>query len=170
MTLRPYLTEAFVLALAAGLIGAAINAPRSNRLPMRIPAGFYQVESKTKTLLLPQARALFEERKAIFLDARSNDEFEHGRILGSFSVPVEEWSYLRADLEPWIEGQTVVIYAASDQISRADALAGALKSREQAGSIAIYLGGMDEWRAAGLPTEDGPAPLLNPGSEGEDGW
>jgi rhodanese-related sulfurtransferase len=113
---------------------------------------------------------MFGGKRAIFLDARSNDEFEAGRVQGAFSVPLEEWSFLYDDLAPWIEGAPIVVYASADQVSRADDLARALASRGHRGRLYVYVGGLDEWRAAGMPVDAGPPPPLNPGSDEGDPW
>lgn len=159
-----------VLAALAAVAGTIVNLARSDRLPTRIPAGYYQVESKARAILLPTAREMFRGGKAIFLDARSTDEFEAGRIQGAFSVPVEEWSFLYDDLSPWIEAAPIVVYASETTVSRADDLARALASRGHAGRISVYVGGVTEWRASGMPVESGPAPSLAPGSEEGDAW
>jgi rhodanese-related sulfurtransferase len=142
----------------------AANVGRRDGLPSRLPPAYYLVDSKAKALLLPGARQMFRGGKAIFLDARSNDEFEAGHVQGAFHVPVEEWTDLYDDLAPWIEGQPIVIYASPEQVSRADDLARALASRGHAGRLSVYVGGIAEWRAAGLPVEAGPPPPLNPES------
>jgi rhodanese-related sulfurtransferase len=166
---RPIL-EAMLLAALAALVGVTANALRRDRLPLRLPSGYYQVESGSRAILLPAARELFNGKKAIFLDARSNDEFEAGRIQGAFSVPVEEWTFLYDDLAAWIEGVPIVIYASPDQVSRADVLARALASRGHRGQMFVYVGGLEEWSAARMPVEAGPAPSLSPQDEEGERW
>jgi rhodanese-related sulfurtransferase len=157
--------EALLLAAAAVVAGGVGNAIRRDHLPLRLPATYYQVESGAKALLLAPAEEMFRGGKAIFLDARPVDAFEAGHIQGSFHVPVEEWTSLYEDLAPWIEGQPIVVYASPDQVSRADELARALASRGHARRLFVYVGGIEEWRGAGMPVDIGPAPPLDPEAE-----
>jgi rhodanese-related sulfurtransferase len=167
---RRHLIETLALAALAAVAGTIVNLARSDRLPARLPAGYYQVESKARAILLPTARGMFRSGKAIFLDARSADEFEAGRIQGAFSIPVEEWSFLYDALAPWIEGSSVVVYSSETTVSRADDLARALASRGHAGQLFVYVGGVAEWQKSGMPVESGPAPSLDPGADQGDAW
>ena len=83
---------------------------------------------------------------------------------------MEDWAALYGDLATWIEGQSIVIYAAPDQISRAEDLASALASRGHEGMVSVYVGGVEEWRASGMPVDSGPAPSLNPDADAGDEW
>ena len=129
---------------------------------MRLPAAFYNVESGAKPLLLAGARRLFREGKAVFIDARTSDEYEKGQIQGAFNVPFEQWRDLYVDLAPWLENQKIVVYASPEEIAQADDLAGALASRGHRDQLLVYVGSIDEWRAAGLPVRTGPDPVLGP--------
>jgi rhodanese-related sulfurtransferase len=150
------------------LVGFAVNAARKNSVPMKIPAAYYKVESKTaKAIFLTDARRLFEAGDAIFIDARGPEEYERGQIEGACNVPLDRWQDLYPALSPWIEGKPVVIYAGKDQAGLADDLALALSSRVTRGRISVYIGGMEEWAGAGLPIRTGPDPIL--GGE-SDSW
>jgi rhodanese-related sulfurtransferase len=128
---------------------------------MRLPAAFYKIDSGARPILLAAAGRLFHEGRTVFLDARSGDEYVAGQIDGALSVPIDRWRELYPDLLPWIEGQKTVVYSSPDEIDAADDLAGALLSRGGArDSIFVYLGGVAEWGAAGLPIRRGEGTTL----------
>lgn len=157
------------MSLAAAVIAAAVNGFRAEQYPMDVPDGFYTIESGASPLLLSGAKRHFDEGKSIFLDVRESEDFEEGSIDGAMSIPFERWEELYPEVEPWIEGQQVVLYAGRESVRDADDLAGALASRGLDGPFFIYLGGIEEWREAGMPIATGPDPLLE-GIDEEDEW
>ncbi len=104
---------------------------------------------------------LYKEGRSVFLDARTPDEFALGQIDGALSVPIDRWQDLYPEILPWIEGQKTVVYAGAADVGPADDLAGALLSRGQPrDSVFLYVGGMEEWRRAGLPVRKGERRFL----------
>lgn len=104
---------------------------------------------------------MFDSGGAVFIDARTSEEFEAGQIEGAISVPFEDWRELLPDVQPWIEGQETVIYAGERTIDSADDLAAVILSRGQPRpSVFLFIGGFEEWSASGLPVRRGPAPPL----------
>jgi rhodanese-related sulfurtransferase len=149
-----------VLAVLSAALALAIHSVKQDPLPLEVPAGFYSIESPAHPLLLQGARRHFEDARSVFLDPRTTEEYEEARIQGALHVPFDRWEELYTALEPWIAGRAVVIYAGIDRIRLADDLAGALASRGHSDSLFIFLGGVDEWRASGLPIGDGPDATL----------
>jgi rhodanese-related sulfurtransferase len=133
---------------------------------MNLGEAFYRIESGARPILLPRAARLFEDGRTIFLDARSGERFALGQIDGALSVPADLWQDLSADVLPWIEGQKVVVYADREAIDPADDLAGSILARGlPRDSVFIYIGGVEEWRAAGLPVREGASSVLSPEEE-----
>lgn len=148
--------ELIVLAGIALAIAAITNRNREDALPMRLPEAFYRIDSGARPILTAKAARLFKEGHTVFLDARSPEEFALGQIDGALNVPADRWRDIYQDLLPWIEGQRTLVYSGPKEIDSADDLAGALLSRGQPrDSVFIYLGGIEEWRAAGLPVREG---------------
>jgi rhodanese-related sulfurtransferase len=167
--LRRSLFELVVIVLIAALAGVAIHALRRDRLPMRLPDAYYEVGSKAKPIFLDAARSLFEGGHAAFVDARPADAYIEGQIEGAFSLPLDRWQEIYPGLSGWIVGHRIVVYAGKDGIRDADDLARALASRKVSDSLYIYIGGFEEWKAAGLPLREGPDPTLGDGDEGTGG-
>lgn len=169
------LAEALALGILALGLAVAGNRLRPDPLPARLPEAFYQLASPARAVLLPGAARLHGTGRAVFLDARLPDEFLQGHVLGAFSLPVDRWQDRLVDLEDWIQGEPIVVYAGAGQISWADDLAGALASRGHEDSLFVLVAPFEEWRAAGHPTEEGEDPLgaieaQGEEQEGEDPW
>jgi 3-mercaptopyruvate sulfurtransferase SseA len=160
--------ELVVLAAVAALLALGINLLREEPFPFRITEEFYRIESGAKPLTLSNAHRHFDEGRAIFVDARTSEEFEEEQIEGALNVPIEQWEEIYPALSPWIEGQPVVLYAGRDWIGPADDLAAGLAARGHGDSLFIFLEGFEVWREAGLPTISGPDQIL--GGSIEEEW
>ncbi|MEA1948000.1 MAG: rhodanese-like domain-containing protein [Thermodesulfobacteriota bacterium] len=73
------------------LLAFAINQLRSDRLPL---VGDWSIKAKLKTadggrleISFAEAEKLFMEKSALFIDARSMDDYASGHILGARSLP-----------------------------------------------------------------------------------
>jgi rhodanese-related sulfurtransferase len=155
-----------VLAVLSAIIAAGINGLKREPFPVHVPPGFYGIESPARPLLVAGAGRHFEEGRSVFVDARRASAFEEARIQGALNVPFDRWEELYPALEPWLAGRGIVLYAGRDDIRTADDLAGALAKRGHIDSLFIFLGGVEEWRRAGLPIATGPDSTL----EGSEGW
>lgn len=167
--MRRSLVELIAIAVISAAVGVAVNAVRRNRLPMRLPEAYYQVESKAKPILLPTARRLFDEGRAVFIDARPTAEYEASQIEGACNLPFERWQEVYPAISSWIVGRRIVVYGSKDGVQDADDLALAISSRMASDSIYVYIGGFEEWKAAGLPLRAGRDPNLEDAMPGEDG-
>jgi rhodanese-related sulfurtransferase len=102
---------------------------------------------------LEKARALYDGRVAVFIDARGVEAFDEGHIAGAMNVPydqlVEFYEMLTATVAL---DQLVVVYCWSPTCDFADSLASELVLMGYT-SIVIFRGGWEEWQAAGHPTE-----------------
>jgi rhodanese-related sulfurtransferase len=165
------LTEALVLTVLSLGLALALNRLHPDALQLAIPESYYSTISPARPLLLDRARSLHEAGHAVFLDTRLSDAFEEERIVGALSLPADAWDERIAELEDWLAGAPVVVYAGTGQIGWADGVAGGLADRGHADSLFLLLPSFEEWRQAGLPTESGPDPLerLRDPADGEDG-
>ena len=157
-----------LFAVVAAIVAVAINELRGERFPLRVPAGFYAIESPARPVLVAGARRLFKEGRSVFVDARPAGEYETSQIKGALNVPFDRWEELYPALEPWIAHGGIVLYAGREQIRLADDLAVALASRGHADSLFIFLGGVEEWAQAGLPISTGPDPTLREAQKWEE--
>jgi rhodanese-related sulfurtransferase len=159
-----------VIVLAAAAASAIAERFREDPLPMSLPPAFYHTESAARPILLKKAKRMFGEGGTVFLDARPPQDYEAGQIDGALNLPFDRWRELLPEILPWIAGQKIVVYSDAPSIVAADDLAGALLSRGTSpDSLFLYLGGIEEWIAAGLPVRRGGGPLSGWPAEGEDG-
>lgn len=80
------------------------------------------------------------------IDVRTAKEFAQGHIAGAINVPVESFD---PKLLPVAPGKETVLYCRS---GRRSGLAGEMMLRGGADQARHLVGGIDAWRAAGLPT------------------
>ncbi|MDU8927094.1 HigA family addiction module antitoxin [Alisedimentitalea sp. MJ-SS2] len=97
-----------------------------------------------------------EEDKIVLVDVREPSEYEVEHITGALLLPL---SSFEADLFPSLPGKRLVLHCAVGKRSEA---AGKMLLNEGHDDVAHMTGGMDAWKAAGLPTE---VQLLPPGEE-----
>ncbi len=114
---------------------------------------------------LARAQQLYDEY-AVFLDARPLYQYEQGHITGSHWMPVErvmDNGALFFEIEDLAGGQdqTVVIYCGGGDCDASHNLAIVL---EQAGftNLLIFVDGYPAWEAAGLDTQVGAPPEIEP--------
>lgn len=109
----------------------------------------------TLTKLTPKVAAnRLKSGDAVLIDIREADEFAREHIPGSISVPIS--SIDRADLK-LDAGQTAIFHCKSGMRTDANC---ALLAQHVEDDAYVLEGGLDAWRATGLPTEkDTSAPL-----------
>lgn len=106
-------------------------------------------------IALAEAADLFAVGQAVFVDARSPEEYEAGHIAGALNVPLYDpasdmiWESLAVSQEA-----DVVVYCSADLCQDSLVLARRL-SRLGWRKAKVYVGGWLEWRDAGLPAEMG---------------
>lgn len=148
--------------MAAAGAAAIVNGSRGNRLPMSLDRAFYSIESGARPILVREAARLYEQGRAAFLDARPTGRFALGQIDGALPVPADQWPEISEDVLPWIEGRRIVVYGDAGEINAVDDLAGSVLSGGiPRDSVFIFMGGIEGWRAAGLPVREGESSILS---------
>jgi rhodanese-related sulfurtransferase len=87
----------------------------------------------------------------IVLDVRPADEYRAGHIAGARSIPLDE---LEARMRELPRGTEVVAYCRGPYCVFADEAIAALRAHRRRARRLV--GGFPEWKAAGLPIEQGP--------------
>lgn len=111
------------------------------------------------------AKALFDANAlgavaAVFVDARDDAHYEAGHVPGALQL---DYYALRPDVEPvlpWLRlAPWLVVYCESSECEDGFLLCRALRDEFgiRGDRILLHLGGVREWRAMGLPLEEGPA-------------
>lgn len=114
-----------------------------------------------RTINLSQAQALWQEGKALFVDARPAEDFAELHIEGAVSLPPDHWESLKDNGLPGVPpDRPLVVYCSQEACDDALKLAEKLQTRGYA-QVMAYLGGFRAWDEAGLPVGTGP-PIVNP--------
>jgi len=110
-----------------------------------------QSPTPIKFLSTLEAHTLFRTRKALFLDARPERDFQYLHIPGARSVFYQD-AKRNLFLKTIKRDQLIVVYCASAQCPMAELLANSLHEL-QFKRVYVYSGGMKEWMAAKYPTQ-----------------
>lgn len=106
-----------------------------------------------KTLDLAQAHQIWQEKRALFVDARKAEEYQELHVQGAVNVPPETWPELPAsELMKMAKTQELVIYCSQESCDDALKLAKKLRA---AGFIRVmaFTGGFRAWDEAGYPAD-----------------
>ena len=88
------------------------------------------------------------QHPVIWVDARSNEEYEKNHIPGAKRLNIEEWELLvMGVLEGWTPGRSLVVYCDSARYQKSKDVAERLK-RDGIGPVFILKGGWEAWVAA----------------------
>lgn len=150
-----------ILALSAAL-AFGVNAIRPDGLPLS-PAQAAPAQSAVQLspsggeIALKDAVLLFLSGRAVFLDARSQFEFELGHIQGAINLPPREFAAQFQDIKPRLAGKEAVIaYCDGEACPLSQALATHLRGAGLK-NVFVLKNGWSLWLAERLPTAAGPA-------------
>jgi rhodanese-related sulfurtransferase len=152
-----WIREAFwVLIILAGL-AVAINGLRPDTIPFismsPITANRLSPDLPVTEIPLAEAQAKHEAGVALFIDARSPEDFQAGHIKGAVNLPDqafdEVFPEMAEEIEKW---EQLVTYCDGRDCVLGHALAGKLY---QLGfkNVSYLVNGWTSWRERGLPTE-----------------
>lgn len=154
----PSLAVQIALLLAASVVCALASQWLMPKRIAWVGAWTNYVESKAREEGVPlvdlaRAREIATTQSHIVFDARKIADYEKGRIPGAFALPYGEADQYFGPLLPLLtETQPVMTYCSGKDCDDALELARFLR-RNGFTNIVIFLGGWEEWNAAGLPVE-----------------
>jgi rhodanese-related sulfurtransferase len=95
----------------------------------------------------PQAVDLMNYKKAVVLDARSQEDFNHGHIIDALHWPLQDLKPEHKKLQKY-KSKPIIIVCAQEQKALK-----AVMSLKQAGyeQVCTLQGGMEAWRQANMP-------------------
>ena len=113
---------------------------------------------KAPEVTVDEAKQAFEEKSALFLDARPPEVYAKGHLPGSLNLYSEEFE----DYYPLLEDQIksadrVIAYCDGGKCGRAPEIAGRLLELVDV-PVFVFKEGHPGWTKAGLPTKTGPEP------------
>ena len=146
----------FVLILSV-VIGLSVNAIRSKGIPV---IGDWSTEDRLSSddgsslvISIVEAKAAFNENRAVFLDARDKGLFEQGRIKGAKSLPWHSVDDHFIDIVEGIVNDTLIItYCDGETCDLSHKLALFLKEMGFS-NVKILVNGWTVWQEMNLPVE-----------------
>ena len=153
--MRKTVVLAVVCTLTAA-IGAAqykAHAPRAPQSSPVVVSGARTTNSASfPRISQADALKLYKEGKAVFIDVRSNQQYQESHIKGALSIPGSQ--VVKRFAEVPVQ-KTVITYCAcsaeqSSGRAAADLVAHGVKN------VWALKGGIQEWKAKGGPTASGP--------------
>jgi len=148
--------EAAIILMAAMIIALVVNALRPDGLGLlkNPQKENTKVEAETiKKVDIQSAMASYQSRKALFVDARSSEEFKSGHIRGAVNLPESEFHNRIEEFIQELEPNTgIIVYCGGIECSQAEDLAEKLA---QTGfiNVSYFPGGYGQWCEYELPVE-----------------
>ncbi len=159
--LRQNLTDAvretFFIVILSVIAGLAVNMLRTDPLP------FFQDWSTEARLTLntgdslmislPEAKTLFKENKAVFLDARGKELFDQGHIRGAKNLPWHEVDDHFLEVTKGMDRESLIItYCDGESCNLSHDLALFLKNMGFS-HVKVLVNGWTIWQENQLPIE-----------------
>jgi rhodanese-related sulfurtransferase len=157
--MKRFFSEAGFIAGLSVVLGLALHVPVIRQfLAGDFAHGFTAGGTGPGIILITLAEAedLFTGGQGFFVDARSRRDYSAGHIPAAKNLPFEEakgggLKEFTDDIPP---GKTLVIYCSGEDCPAGLTLAVLLKNQGLEG-VRVFMGGWEEWMAAGLPAERG---------------
>lgn len=126
-------------------------APGKARMPVNVAGARSNAAPTFARISIDDAMKLQKQGQAVFVDVRSNEQFQAGHIKGALSIPGSQLIKRFAEVPP---RKTVITYCAcsaeqSSGRAAADLMAHGVKN------VFALKGGWSEWKDRGLATATG---------------
>jgi rhodanese-related sulfurtransferase len=145
------------MVVLAAVFGFPFNFARTDGIAL---IGDWSLEARMTTVTgerldisLPEAEKLFRSGAAVFLDARSANDYARGHIHGARSLPWQDVDKFFMEVAESLEPETpIIIYCDGETCSLSHDLAVFLKDMGFT-DVRVLVNGWTVWQAAGLPVE-----------------
>jgi rhodanese-related sulfurtransferase len=104
------------------------------------------------SISLPEARILFENNSALFVDARHFFDFRRGHIRSAINIPLADFDSRGQMIASLPKDRPIVVYCDAAECNSSIELAARLYERGF-GGVRIFFGGWQDWVSSNLPTE-----------------
>ena len=127
-------------------------APSTKKMPLAASGARASNPANFPRMSIADAKKLYASGQAVFIDVRSNEQYNLGHIKGALSIPGSQLIRRFAEVPP---RKTVITYCAcsaeqSSGRAAADLIGHGVKN------VFALKGGWSEWKDRGLPTAVGP--------------
>ncbi len=151
--------QAMTLIILSVAIGLTVNHLRPNRLAMigdwSPEARIVSKDGKKISVSVEDAKAAFDSNVAIFLDARSSDDYEKGHIRGARSLPWMKFSeYFDKATSDLGNDQMIITYCEGETCELSKELANALIEMGFT-HVRVLINGWGVWNQHRFPVEQG---------------
>lgn len=155
------LWQVLLLMVMSGLIALTANHWREAPLPLigdwSTMARQTDDAGKNLQISLEDAKQLFEQKAARFLDARPRSQYENGHISGALSLPRQDAANAFTEIAGQLEdSDTLITYCDGESCELSHDLAIFLKDMGFK-VVRVLVNGWTVWQDAGLPGETGGA-------------
>jgi rhodanese-related sulfurtransferase len=147
-----------VLTTASFLIGLAINSMATRPLPLLAsPDQFKEVVAEGAEAHKSEILDLWRSGEAIFIDARSEDQYAKGHVPGAISIPYKSFESGFPDaVEILPKDQQLVVYCDGADCHASQAVYDhLLELGFNKENMKIFSGGWTDWEAMGAEVEKG---------------
>ena len=158
MTHKKQIIVIFSMALFLGLIRFAfMNDPefeliKKERIIQEITS-FSVPEEMTEPMAidLEFAKYLFDEKTAVFIDARDAEDYEAGHIEEAINIPYDYYEDYEEVMDGLDDDGIYIIYCSGEECSLSIDLADYLYNEKLIDKLLIFEGGWPQWRDAEYP-------------------
>jgi rhodanese-related sulfurtransferase len=132
-------------------------APTGNHIADPIGTVAQPPQADNWFISVQQAKAIYDKNEAVFVDARTFDEYKEGHVPGSMHMDKKYFDGAAGPMKAKnLKGQAVVIYCHGAECTDSQAVAQRFISLNyQIGPIHIIKDGFPGWVAAGYPVDKG---------------
>jgi rhodanese-related sulfurtransferase len=141
-----------MILLIGVLLGVLFNAlsPRGVKLLGPVPGSS---ADGIEEIALDEVWALYRERKAVFVDARSAEEFAAGHIPGALLLPKDDFDEVLSSWTTLVPFDTLLItYCGGGSCDSSHDVAEWMKE-EGYSKVKVFRDGWEKWKGAGYPAE-----------------
>jgi rhodanese-related sulfurtransferase len=143
--------EGIVILVISAVAGLVFNQVRKEGIPLIAAADAFRVETDAEFIKVDDARMLYEEGSAIFVDARAAEFFDIAHIEGAINVPPV--SGAPDSLAYLLPADPAIVAYASEQSQRQAGVVADRLLEMGFGKVYVLYGGLEEWQRLDLPVE-----------------
>jgi rhodanese-related sulfurtransferase len=152
---RAAMKEASIIIIAAlifGFVSTGLMGKGFFRtsLPSTVPGA--SRDARSIFLTYEEALDLYDQKRALFIDARHAYDFGLGHIKGAVNIPLNEFDKLRPILADLPRDKTLVVYCDGEECNSSAELAKLLYGSGYE-DVRVYFGGWNQWLAHQQPTD-----------------
>jgi rhodanese-related sulfurtransferase len=151
-TLYIAVKEGIIIALISVVVSLAVNFARDDGIPLIADADAFRIQTNAEFLKVEDAGSLFDQGKAVFIDARAPEIYDRRHIEGAMNVTPTD-----TDLESlmWLTGADIHVVCYADEASQRQAGVVADRLLDMGcEKVFVLNGGIEAWIALGLPVEE----------------